>query len=107
MHVPLDKTRIMSTLHRSKMESLVLSFFWQPSPLFGCVVQLLARLHAFPTSKTNCGAAKLSHVPNPRSLGSLHTQAKSRDHDIVRAQKKVSKCGPNTNLKSCSVVTDP
>ena len=24
-------------------------------------------------------------------LGPLHTQAKSRDHEIVRAQKKVSK----------------
>ena len=41
------------------------------------------------------------------SLGPLHTQAKSRDHVIVRAQKKVSKGHPNTPSKSCSVVTDP
>ena len=40
-------------------------------------------------------------------LGPLHTQAKSRDHEIVRAQKKVSKGRPNTPPKSCSVVTDP
>ena len=37
----------------------------------------------------------------------LHTQAKSHDHDITRAQKKVSKGRPNTPPKSCSVVTDP
>jgi hypothetical protein len=29
-------------------------------------------------------------------LGPLHTQAKSHDHKIVRAQKKVSKGRPNT-----------
>ena len=40
-------------------------------------------------------------------LGPLHTQAKSRDHTIVRAQKKVSKGHPNTPPKSYSVVTDP
>jgi hypothetical protein len=39
-------------------------------------------------------------------LGSLPTQAKSRDHEIVRAQKKVSKGRPNTPPTSCSVVTD-
>jgi hypothetical protein len=38
----------------------------------------------------------------------LHTRAKSRDHEIVKAQKKVSKGGPNTPRKSCSfVVTHP
>ena len=40
-------------------------------------------------------------------LGSLHMRAKSRDHDIVRAQNKVSKGCPNTPPKPCSVVTDP
>jgi hypothetical protein len=39
--------------------------------------------------------------------GPLHTRAKSRDHEIVRAQKKVSKGHPNTLPTSCSVVTDP
>ena len=38
----------------------------------------------------------------------IHTQAKSRDHVIVRAQKKVSSQGrPNTPLRSSSVVTNP
>ena len=37
----------------------------------------------------------------------LHTRAKSRDHGIVRAQKKVSKGCPSTPPKLCSVVTDP
>ena len=41
------------------------------------------------------------------NLGPLHTQAKSRDHETVRAQKKVSKRLPNTLSKSCTVVTDP
>ena len=41
------------------------------------------------------------------SLGPLHTQAKSRDHDIVKTQKKVSKGRPNTPPKSSSVVKDP
>ena len=40
-------------------------------------------------------------------LGLLHTRAKSHDHEIVRAQKKVSKGPPNTPPKSCSVVMDP
>ena len=40
-------------------------------------------------------------------LGQLHTRAKSQDHEIVRAPKKVSKGRPNTPPKSCSVVTDP
>ena len=39
--------------------------------------------------------------------GPLHTRAKSHDHEIVRAQKKVSKGRPNTPPKSCSVVMDP
>ena len=43
----------------------------------------------------------------PLSVGPLHTRAKSRDHEIVRAQKKVSKGLPKTLSKSCSVVTDP
>ena len=41
------------------------------------------------------------------ALGPFHTRAKSRDHEIVRAQKKVFKCRPNSPPKSCSVVTDP
>ena len=40
-------------------------------------------------------------------LGPLHTRAKSRDHEVVRAQKKESKGRPNTPPKSCSVVRDP
>jgi hypothetical protein len=32
-------------------------------------------------------------------LGPLHTQAKSRDHDIVRAQKEVSKGPPKHTSK--------
>ena len=40
-------------------------------------------------------------------LEQLHIQAKSRDHEIVRAQKKVSKGCHMTPPKSCSVVTDP
>ena len=41
------------------------------------------------------------------SLGPLHTRAKSRDHDIVRAPKKVSQGRPKSPPTSCSVVTDP
>ena len=42
-----------------------------------------------------------------RNLGSLHTRAKSRDNEIVRAQKKVSNGVSQAPPKSCSVVTDP
>ena len=35
-----------------------------------------------------------------RLLGPLHTRAKSRDHEIVRAQKKVSKGRPSRHLQS-------
>jgi hypothetical protein len=40
-------------------------------------------------------------------LAEAYTRAKSCDHAIVRAQKKVSKGRPNTPPNSCSVVTDP
>ena len=36
-----------------------------------------------------------------------HTRAKSHDHDIVRAQKKVSKGRRKAPPKSCGVVTGP
>ena len=39
--------------------------------------------------------------------GPLHTRAKGRDYETVRAQKKVSKCHPKKPPKSCSVVTNP
>ena len=38
-------------------------------------------------------------------LGPLHTRAKSRDHEIVSAQKKVSKGRLQTPPKSSSAVT--
>jgi hypothetical protein len=53
------------------------------------------------------GGGFLVHVREP--LGPLHTRAKSRDHEIVRAQMKVSK-GHRSNTppkSSCSVVTGP
>jgi hypothetical protein len=37
----------------------------------------------------------------------LHTRPKGHDHELVRAQKKVSKCRPKTPPKSHSVVMDP
>jgi hypothetical protein len=40
-------------------------------------------------------------------LSPLHTQGKSRDHEIVRARKKVSKGCPNTLPELCSVVINP
>ena len=41
-------------------------------------------------------------------LEPLHTRAKSRDHEIVRAQKKVSKGHrPKRPPQPCSVVIDP
>ena len=43
----------------------------------------------------------------PSLLPAQHKGAKSRDHAIVRAQKKVSKGRLNTPPKSCTVVTDP
>ena len=52
------------------------------------------------TTTTTCSSHELR-------LGPLHTQAKSRDYEIVRAQMKVSKGRPNTTPKSCRVVTDP
>jgi hypothetical protein len=39
-------------------------------------------------------------------LGPLYTRAKSHDHIIVRALKKVTKGHPKTPPKSCIVVTD-
>jgi hypothetical protein len=45
---------------------------------------------------------------NPKHVDKslLDTRTKSRDHEIVTAQKIVSKGCPNPPPKSCSVVTD-
>ena len=40
-------------------------------------------------------------------LGPLHTRAKSRDHENMRAQMTMSKGRPKTLPKSCSVIKDP
>ena len=37
----------------------------------------------------------------------IHKRSKSRDHEIVRAHKKVSQGHPKTPPKTCSVVKDP
>ena len=48
------------------------------------------------------------HFSSKRTnLGPLHTHAKSCDHDIVRAQKKVHEGRPKAPPKSCIVVTNP
>ena len=44
---------------------------------------------------------------NQGGSGPLHTRANSRDHEIVRAQKKVSIGRPNIPPNSCCVVTNP
>ena len=41
------------------------------------------------------------------TIGPLHTPGKSRDHEIVGAQKKVSKGRPKTPPTSCLAITDP
>ena len=56
-------------------------------------------------SRSSQSSFKQLNLPGPSGL--LHTQAKSRDHEFVRAQKKVTKGRPKTPPKSCSVVTDP
>ncbi len=58
-------------------------------------------------SVRNWGSSPSSQVTKFYHLGPLHTRAKSRDHEIVGAQKKVSKGCPNTPPKSCCAVTDP
>ena len=75
-----------------------------------CVITVLAESYNadFYMESTN------SKVLKPRALygalqvsqGPLHRWAKSRDHEIVRAQK-VSKGRPNTPPISFSVVTEP
>ena len=55
------------------------------------------------------GKAPIDDLPSHSKvyLGPLHTRAKSRDREIVRAQKKVSKGRPNAPPKSWSVVPYP
>ena len=59
----------------------------------------------------NIGSEGCDDVTPSRScilnLGPLHTQAKSCDHEIVRALKKVFEGRPKTPPKSCSVIMDP
>ena len=44
---------------------------------------------------------------NRLDLWPLHTRANNRNHETVRAQKKVSKGRPHTPPSLCRVVTDP
>ena len=64
------------------------------------------------TKQLFLGSQNLSRMVSLRHsyLGPRHTRAKSRDHGIVRAQKKVPKGHPNAPPNSCSVksyVTGP
>ena len=58
-------------------------------------------------NQTRCGIqfeVKVILVPPSADyLGPLHTRAESRDHEIVRTQKKVFKARPKTPPTSCSV----
>jgi hypothetical protein len=60
-------------------------------------------------SSFTVGQDKTFSLPpdRPNKLGPLHTRAKSRDHEIVRAQKKLSKGRSNTPPTSYSAVIDP
>ena len=60
-------------------------------------------------SRSACTETEPERPPGDggRELGPLHTRAKSRDHEIVRAQQEVSTGRPNTPPRSCSVVTGP
>ena len=53
------------------------------------------------------GALWKHKVARQQYWGPLHTRAISRDHETVRAQKKVSKGRPNTPPTSWSVATYP
>ena len=46
-------------------------------------------------------------IAHPLNLGPLHTRAKSRDHEMMRAPKKVPKGHPKTPSKSCRLVMEP
>ena len=49
----------------------------------------------------------LKYIESRTDIRVSSTRPKSRDHEIVRAQKKVFKGHPNTPPKSYSVVRDP
>ena len=59
--------------------------------------------HALPGIISVIGECTHWIYPSTFKLGPLHTRAKSCDHEIVRAQKKVSKGRPNTPPISRSV----
>jgi hypothetical protein len=86
--------------HYARHKAPLIVFYWL------CIFSLLFGLstrfgHSIPQPLNLDGHSVKRH------LGSLHTQANSRDHEIVRAQKKVSQGRPKTPPTSCSVVTDP
>jgi hypothetical protein len=70
--------------------------FWEPLYIR---LRLLDQLY-FPFGLSTSDLELFDYMP-------LHTRAKNRDHEILRAQKKVSKGHPMTPPKSCSVVMDP
>ena len=66
---------------------------------------MLGPLHTMVMALDSCVKWPLVGVLK-EDIGPLHTQAKSRDHEIVRAQMKVCKGHPKTPPKSCSMTTD-
>jgi hypothetical protein len=61
----------------------------------------------FSSLQTRATLINSVEYPFGHNLGPLHTRAKSRNREIVRAQKKVSKGHLKTPPKSCSVATEP
>ena len=58
-----------------------------------------------PTKVGPLASERLRRGQRSRLKNPLHTRGKSRDHEIVRAQRKVARGRPNIPSKLCSVVT--
>jgi hypothetical protein len=93
-------------LHKScNMENYIWSTYASRDLKHGSIISIVSHC-AVAFSTRLWSATMTSNYKCKVELGPLHTRAKSCDHEIVRAPKKVSKGRPNTPPKSCSVVTD-
>ena len=75
--------------------------------MIGASVALSQSQHIGVSHYLPVGYAHTAHMCGYAQRATSHTQAKNRDHEIVRSQKKVPKGHPKTPPKSFGVVTDP
>ena len=97
------KTMLCYTgFHYQGLGKILSKYFWGAYTNPTCVVSALILICLTPL-KRRCPIERSKHL-RCTHLGPFHTRAKSHDHEIVRAQRKMSKGHFKRPPKSCTIV---